>query len=698
MDIITATLSFLWLFNLLKQGSSIIGGYEVEPHSIPYQAFLNITGIDNSIWVCGGSLITSNFILTAGRCCYSSVVKVQELVLFRSYWGAHDISKEEGTQQRLETTNFTTHPGFNEDTIFLYENDIAIIALPESVRLDATTQTIKLYDPEENNTLIGETGKIGGWGLTSQLNETSYSTVLMAEDHGIVDKMDCLFYYPGLEKYDFCVETGIGSTPGIGDFGSPLAVNDVQVGIASQNVALLHGIPFVFTGVSDFLGWIKEMTDYDDQYVTTTSTTTISSTSISTTVADTTSTELDSTTEDTTSTTTLSSTSISTTVSDTTSTESDSTTEDTTGKAQWGTPFNGVTLVLCSLILLSNQMDIRCNILVFILSIAIAKNESILLEQTYGFPNQRIVGGYEVEPHSIPYQAFLSVTDVNGKISRCGGSLITPNYILTAGQCCRSAETIQIVLGAHNIAASEDSQIKLETTECNIHPQFNMDVAKFVYEMDIAVIPLPKAIELNDNIQTVRLPNPYDADTFADDMGRISGWGLTDNFDDASYSAVLLAQENIIISNEKCASNAYDELKTYDICMATNNSESPCVGDFGSPLTVNSIQVGIASQGVDYCVPGYPFINTRVSEFLSWIKEVTDYEDDFITPATDVTNPSNNPSTNNPSTSTVTSVTTTSPGVTTDETPTTTNSAYNVKDNVGMYYLAPLPLLILMCI
>ena len=52
----------------------------------------------------------------------------------------------------------------------------------------------------------------------------------------------------------------------------------------------------------------------------------------------------------------------------------------------------------------------------------------VLVSYTYGIHN-----GEVVEPNSIPYQVLLLVYR-DGKTSKCGGSLIAADRVLTAGE------------------------------------------------------------------------------------------------------------------------------------------------------------------------------------------------------------------------------------------------------------------------
>lgn len=47
----------------------------------------------------------------------------------------------------------------------------------------------------------------------------------------------------------------------------------------------------------------------------------------------------------------------------------------------------------------------------------------------------RISKGQDVELGQLPYQALLQLRNDKGKIFRCGGSIISPNWIVTAAHC-----------------------------------------------------------------------------------------------------------------------------------------------------------------------------------------------------------------------------------------------------------------------
>ena len=71
--------------------SRIINGFEVTPYSRPFQVRLSIQRTAG-FYICGGSLISLNYVLTAAHC-VTDVVSVNVIV------GDHDLSVTEAAQE-----------------------------------------------------------------------------------------------------------------------------------------------------------------------------------------------------------------------------------------------------------------------------------------------------------------------------------------------------------------------------------------------------------------------------------------------------------------------------------------------------------------------------------------------------------------------------------------------------------------------
>ncbi|XP_030764108.1 ionotropic receptor 40a-like [Sitophilus oryzae] len=125
----------------------------------------------------------------------------------------------------------------------------------------------------------------------------------------------------------------------------------------------------------------------------------------------------------------------------------------------------------------------------------------------------KVVHGDEVVPHSLPYVVALK-TVIDEKEVQCGGSLIQANKVLTAAYCVYGAETVEVILGAHNLTIVEDTQVHLESSNFTVHEEYDTEN----HLNDIAVVYLSEDVTLTAEIQSINAENGGDLINAVTDM------------------------------------------------------------------------------------------------------------------------------------------------------------------------------------
>lgn len=242
-----------------------------------------------------------------------------------------------------------------------------------------------------------------------------------------------------------------------------------------------------------------------------------------------------------------------------------------------------------------------------------------------GTTESKIVGGADTTIETHPWQVSLRTTyDPHF----CGGSIIAPDWVLTAAHCMQgaSASTLRVVAGVTRRSNTSAGQIR-EVSQIIVYPGFVTPTSG----KDAALLHLSQPFDLSSPaVSTIPIATPADAAAGLTDAGvnaMVSGWG-TLHSSDYSLPEVLQAVTVPIVSNA-AANQAYGAGRITDDQLAAGvlgtGGKDSCQGDSGGPLTVpgpggGRILAGIVSWGNGCGDASYPGLYGRVSSFNSWIQ------------------------------------------------------------------------------
>ncbi|XP_031529550.1 serine protease 1 [Vicugna pacos] len=218
----------------------IVGGYTCAKNSVPYQVSLN-----SGYHFCGGSLINSQWVVSAAHC-YKSSIQVR--------LGEYNINVVEGNEQFISASKIIRHPSYNSNTL---DNDIMLIKLKSAATLNSRVASVSL---PTSCASAGTKCLISGWGNTKS-SGSSTPDLLQCLDAPILSSSACSSAYPGqITSNMICVgflEGGKDSCQG--DSGGPVVCNGKLQGVVSWGYGCaVKGKPGVYTKVCNYVSWIQQ--------------------------------------------------------------------------------------------------------------------------------------------------------------------------------------------------------------------------------------------------------------------------------------------------------------------------------------------------------------------------------------------------------------------------------------------------------
>lgn len=228
----------------------------------------------------------------------------------------------------------------------------------------------------------------------------------------------------------------------------------------------------------------------------------------------------------------------------------------------------------------------------------------------------RIVGGHLATHSKWPWMTALVVATQSAERGQfCAGSLVAPQWVITAAHCVKGNTPAGVdVLARSTWLGDTRLGLRVRSDALVTHPAFNARTQNHDAALIHLVTPLPGPYLHLASIRThLRVGQPL----------QVAGWGQISTtkriFDDR-----LRSVEVRTIPAARCHlayGEAFSSLSM--LCVSADHGKDSCYGDSGGPLISRTVYgpslVGLVSFGNLRCAdPRSPGVYTRVTAISSW--------------------------------------------------------------------------------
>lgn len=220
----------------------------------------------------------------------------------------------------------------------------------------------------------------------------------------------------------------------------------------------------------------------------------------------------------------------------------------------------------------------------------------------------RIVNGTTTNIRNAKFTVYLRQ---NGKFI-CGGSLVTPQQVITAAHCVKNVNPAQLTVVGGATYLSEIG-VRRSVSKIMTPKEYNAKT----YHSDIAVLKLSGDMKGN-NIETIELCK--DNWKLGDSID-VYGWGALSEHNNRESNQLRTVRVPLV-TRKKC-SDMYkrdgSSITNTMFCAGDLKGKDSCFGDSGGPAIFQNQLCGVVSWGVGCARTNFPGVYTSIKTVRNFI-------------------------------------------------------------------------------